>query len=101
MESSEVSMWGSGFSLGVLGAMTKFIQRRKTALCPWKSGRNQGQWSRVNYRGLIRSKGIAVIQKLSLQGPKLMTASLEHDEPAGRWGRRQTDTRYPVSRRSL
>lgn len=45
---------------------------------------SQGQRSRVNYQGLTGGKGISVLEKLPLQGPKLMTASLERDEPACR-----------------
>jgi hypothetical protein len=43
----------------------------------------------------IKGKGIFGIQKLSLQGLQPVPASLEQDDPAGRWGRRQGRSQMP------
>lgn len=48
----------------------------------------------------MKGEGISGIQKLSLQGPEPVPVSLEEDEPAGRWGRRQGSSQMPSSRRS-
>lgn len=66
--------------------MARFIQRRTADLCPWKGVGKPGTVVTSESLRPIKGKGIFGIQKLSLQGPQPVTASLEQDGPAGRWG---------------